>query len=1230
MGGDQLHPRPPKRGGGSEEHHDGGDKAGLKGLLDAWEHRYACADLESPAMHDHGKAGSSARTRTLLLDPSDLDISTETVLEILDLGEELETDIPRGTVIGGKWRVLEKKGEGTFGSFYLGEHRILGMQVGIKVLKRWLTARPASRDAFWQEAMRLSRLVHPNIVHVHDYGEEDGRPFIVMEYLDGIPLRKALEKASLSVTEAVEVIYQTSLALIAAHGGAGNLEPVVHLDLKPEHIFLQRNQDRLHVKVIDFGIAEIAGPGLREDASDDKGEPGGKGRIVGTPEYMAPERWKGVIDPRCDIYALGIIFYEVMAGRRPFLPSRRKGTRGVETHSTELRYLHESFMPSAPSFHRAGRQSPAVRALDPIILNCLKKHPADRPASAAALAQELKDWQGRSWLSPGQKLLKSVGVPALLTIALLGLVFLGQFLWGPQYEVMLDSTEPLVIGPASGSRRIAGRVTRGRYEGGEVFLELELKGETVRVCLGTLVGSEFATDESLRLDAVENVLGRRVPDGKEWGCRGTVVVDRFPWRTLRSDGEGIPVKLDRKGPEIRIQGRKMAPSVEEKTVWLDSHSCTVDADEPLDPESCYIAHAAEEIRADVDSTAATFEFTAGESLLEAELHVRDIVGNRAPLHKLSFHWYDKPNLVEPPPRGKVFTSNPTYKGSLVIRGECVRAEVDGAPVTLEKVRGQAAEQGCTADYEITFPDSDGPQEREVTVGMWSSRYRDRSQPDAKETFTIGFFRRELDIRFQQDLTTLGALPEKLEFVVTDGHGGEIRPSCLPDDGLDCKLDWIPPGSQGSGPLQSIETRIEYAAQGRIEILDDLEGRPGRLSLRVEVEDIYGNRTAESCLVTHNLEAPAVKVEQPAAQAWGAEKRGLLLGGCLLRGEPDNEDLLEDMDQAGVGVRISYLYDWTSIVLVNGRALSLDIEEDVLRYRDLLPHLHSRENRVEVVAFDRNLDEISGSSSTTVYCAEPLRRVRIDPPSDRVQPGDVTVRVDVDGGPPVREITVDDRTAKREGDVWSRTVRIGPVKKTAVGVSVGFEGGWKWAGSIQYIPEPVHGTQYTFEFADKEAGSLSLVYHEEDDGAGSLWFVPVQQSVDLWMQRAGSSAGQYDSPSFAEALTVARRLTESLGLEDEEGARLPTYQELRRILRRQPGEVESGAEWLGEVPEEMGASIRYAFAERKANGGLECLGANGDGGDRFPFRIVMPVTDRLMPEHARSAKALLEPESTRGD
>ncbi|WP_226894921.1 serine/threonine-protein kinase [Luteolibacter marinus] len=203
-----------------------------------------------------------------------------------------------------QFEVLECLGRGGMGVVYKARQKALDRLVAIKVLAGEWQGEPGFAERFEREAKTLARMSHPNIVTVHDFGETGGLYYLVMEYVDGVNLRDLLREGKIAPAQALAIVPPICEALQYAHA-----KQVVHRDIKPENLLLDRSGQ---VKIADFGIAALAG------ASGDRS---------GTPPYMAPEQVAGETDERVDIYALGVVLYEMLTGERPskelVAPSRK-------------------------------------------------------------------------------------------------------------------------------------------------------------------------------------------------------------------------------------------------------------------------------------------------------------------------------------------------------------------------------------------------------------------------------------------------------------------------------------------------------------------------------------------------------------------------------------------------------------------------------------------------------------------------------------------------------------------------------------------------------------------------------------------------------------------------------------------------------------------------------------------------------------------------------------------
>ena len=230
--------------------------------------------------------------------------------------EEDEKHALIGETIGGRYRVNGVLGEGGMGTVYDAEHIGLGRQVAIKVLSPSQAKKRVAVKRFQQEARAAGAIGHPNICEVYDLGLlEDGSPYLVMEKLVGTTLADRIKKeGGMPFEDVIEVLVQVLSGLVAAHD-----KGIVHRDIKPENIFLaQRIGSRPIIKLLDFGVSKM----MPEFASGDDGlDLTRTGMVMGTPYYMSPEQARGErnLDGRVDVYACGVVMYEALAGRRPFL-----------------------------------------------------------------------------------------------------------------------------------------------------------------------------------------------------------------------------------------------------------------------------------------------------------------------------------------------------------------------------------------------------------------------------------------------------------------------------------------------------------------------------------------------------------------------------------------------------------------------------------------------------------------------------------------------------------------------------------------------------------------------------------------------------------------------------------------------------------------------------------------------------------------------------------------------
>jgi formylglycine-generating enzyme required for sulfatase activity/DNA-binding winged helix-turn-helix (wHTH) protein/dienelactone hydrolase/predicted Ser/Thr protein kinase len=274
------------------------------------------------------------------------------------------------------FRILGELGRGGMGVVYKAEDRVLGRTVALKFLPEALASHPPSVERFGREARTLASVNHPGICALHGVEEHDGRACLVMEYLEGQPLSRLIEGGPLPLKQALRIAADASEALAAAHALG-----IVHHDVAPANIFVTGEG---HVKLLDFGLAEIVRRGAARDGVSVRapappvtdGSPADFAAADGSSDYMSPEQVRGeAVEARTDVYSLGVVLYEMLCGRRPFCANSRRSilTAILEDEPASPRTLRRDIP------HRVER----------LLLQCLEKKPEDRYSSAAELHREL-------------------------------------------------------------------------------------------------------------------------------------------------------------------------------------------------------------------------------------------------------------------------------------------------------------------------------------------------------------------------------------------------------------------------------------------------------------------------------------------------------------------------------------------------------------------------------------------------------------------------------------------------------------------------------------------------------------------------------------------------------------------------------------------------------------------------------------------------------------------------
>jgi eukaryotic-like serine/threonine-protein kinase len=278
----------------------------------------------------------------------------------------------------GRYRIVDRLGKGAMGVVYCAHDSLMERSVAIKVMMTDLEDDPETSSRFYREARAAGQLVHPNIITIFDMGEDDGRPFIVMELLAGQTLNKYMERPEAADIETkIDLMLQICAGLHAAHSAG-----IYHRDVKPGNLLVRPNGE---LKIVDFGIARLASSNMTAS-----------GLIVGTPDYMSPEQARGPdVDQRSDIFSAGAVFYLMLTGRKPFT--------AADPISVLAKVQTEAPLPI--------RDTEAPGPITRLVMKALAKDPADRYQSCARMIAELEhvkrdlENETKQWLDDcGQRL----------------------------------------------------------------------------------------------------------------------------------------------------------------------------------------------------------------------------------------------------------------------------------------------------------------------------------------------------------------------------------------------------------------------------------------------------------------------------------------------------------------------------------------------------------------------------------------------------------------------------------------------------------------------------------------------------------------------------------------------------------------------------------------------------------------------------------------------------------
>ncbi len=270
----------------------------------------------------------------------------------------------------GKFEIKRVLGNGAMGEVYLGVDPSIGREVAIKTILPAAAQGGEAKERFAREARAAGVLNHPNLVTIYEFGEDQGVLYIAMEYVKGHDLEELLQDHSLSRSESLEVLAQVCDGLGFAHR-----QQIVHRDIKPTNVRVQRDGRRLHAKVMDFGVAKISNSDMTAT-----------GMVMGTVSYMAPEYIRfGKPDPRSDLFAVGVMLYESLSGRKPFA--------GDTTPTVLYKIVNEP--PDPIETEKLQGISPAIRT---VLDRALCKNPEERYQTAEDLAKALRAAKDPSWM----------------------------------------------------------------------------------------------------------------------------------------------------------------------------------------------------------------------------------------------------------------------------------------------------------------------------------------------------------------------------------------------------------------------------------------------------------------------------------------------------------------------------------------------------------------------------------------------------------------------------------------------------------------------------------------------------------------------------------------------------------------------------------------------------------------------------------------------------------------
>jgi len=291
-------------------------------------------------------------------------VNTDETAAIRAISAQAGVQVEKGTLFAGRYEILSTLGKGGMGIVYRADDKQLDETVALKVLRPEVLKEDPTLVKRFKEELRLARkITHRNVLRTHDFGEAAGTPYISMEYLEGVTLKDLIvSKGALPPGVGLRICKQMCAGLDAAHR-----QGVVHRDIKPHNMLILPETGEL--KIMDFGIAR------RQEVKADAGLTT-DGMVMGTPDYMAPEQAQAKpVDVRSDVYALGVVFFEVFTGKLPF--------QGETLMATVLKHIQE------PPPHPRTVNPRLPEEIAGVILHCLEKEPAKRFQKVSDILKEL-------------------------------------------------------------------------------------------------------------------------------------------------------------------------------------------------------------------------------------------------------------------------------------------------------------------------------------------------------------------------------------------------------------------------------------------------------------------------------------------------------------------------------------------------------------------------------------------------------------------------------------------------------------------------------------------------------------------------------------------------------------------------------------------------------------------------------------------------------------------------